>query len=245
MRLDAKIHYLRDYRDVLEPAAACVRERGAASTPSSRSAGARTTRSSPPTWESTRRAITKRSKRSWRPWTELPPEPSVTISFCAVLRIRSRTAARRSARRRPSRTRLGRGRPARSPSQSLFRIHLHRLVPDRLRAQWASWKSSPKKESRSWCKAEHVAVLAEILGWRAVSECYRDHRDAGASFLANAAAKQNALQTPPRPGYFAARVAYYDVGRNWPKHCTRLTKCSPASATAANSCANAVSAMSV
>jgi hypothetical protein len=217
MRLDAKIHYLRDFREVLEPAAACVRE-------ARRNVYAKF----PLRWgthdtliaaylgidaEGYHEAIHEEIELAR---TELPPEPG-TDRYLFLARQRE--------------FEMERERWDEAQAAGLRELDLAGADPQEAqgnhfgafayaglcqiayeRRQWAKLEEFTQEGEPIARKAEHVAVLAELLAWRAVSERYRDHREAGTNFLRDAAAKQNALQTPPRPGYFAARIAYYEVG---------------------------------
>lgn len=217
MRLDAKMHYQRDFRDVLEPAAACVRE-------ARRSVYAKF----PLRWgthdtliaaylgidaegyhEAIREELDVLEK-------ELPPEPGAD-RYLFLARGRefemerqrwddANAAGLRELDLAGADPHEAQGRHFASFAYAC----LSQIAYER--RQWAKLEEFTQEGEPIARQAEHVAVLAEILAWRAVSERYRDRREAGTKFLRDAAAKQNALQTPPRPGYFAARIAYYDVG---------------------------------
>jgi hypothetical protein len=216
MRLDAKIHYLRDFRDVLEPAAACVRE-------ARRGVYAKF----PLRWgthdtliaaylgidaEGYHEAIEEELELLR---TELPLEPGPErYLFLARQREfemeRQRWDEAHSAGLRELDLAGADPQEAQGNHFGAFAYAgLCQIAYER--RQWAKLEEFAQEGEPIARQAEHAAVLAEILAWRAVCECYRDHRDAGTRFLRDAAAQQNALQTPPRPGYFAARAAYYDV----------------------------------
>lgn len=217
MRLDAKMHYLRDFRDVLEPAAACVRE-------ARRNVYAKF----PLRWgthdtlisaylgidaEGYHEAIHEEIELVAK---ELSPEPGVE-RYLLLARQREFNVERElweDAQADGLRELDLSGADPQEAQANHFAAFTYASLCQIAyeRRQWAKLEEFAQEGEPIARKAGHVAVLGDILAWRAVSERYRDHREAGAKFLRDAAAKQNALQTPPLPSYFAARVAYYDVG---------------------------------
>jgi len=217
MRLDAKIHYLRDFRDVLEPAAACVRE-------ARRNVYAKF----PLRWgthdtliaaylgidaEGYHEAVDEELQILR---AELPLEPG-TDRYLFLARQREFEVERErwdEAQAAGMRELDLAGADPQEAQGNHFGSFAYAALCQVAyeRRQWAKLEEFAQEGEPIARKAEHVAVLAEIVTWRAVSECYRDRREAGANFLRDAAAKQNALQTPPRPGYFAARIAYHEIG---------------------------------
>ncbi|MEI7683558.1 MAG: hypothetical protein WCL32_00915 [Planctomycetota bacterium] len=217
MRLDAKIHYQRDLRNVLEAAAACVRE-------ARRNVYAKF----PLRWgthdtliaaylgidaEGYHEAISEELELLQK---EIPPEPGADrylyLARCREFemeRLRWEPAQAAGLRELD----LAGDDPQEAQGRHFAAFTYAGLCQIAYqRRQWAKLEEFANEGEPIARSAEHVAVLAEILAWRAVSERYRDQREAGTRFLRDAAGKQNALQTPPRPGYFAARVAYYEVG---------------------------------
>jgi hypothetical protein len=217
MRIDARIHYQRDYREVLESAAACVREArrgvygkfplrwGTHDTLISAYLGIDA--------EGYHEAIREELDTLQ---SELPPEPGVD-RYLYLARERELAEER--------------GHWDDAHAAGLRELDLVGADPHEAQAQhFAAFAYAGlcciAYERKQWAKLEefaqegepiarqagHMAVLAELLAWRAVHERYRDRREAGTHCLRDAAAKQNGLQTPPRPGYFAARVAYYEIG---------------------------------
>jgi hypothetical protein len=217
MRLDAKMHYQRDFREVLEPAAACVRE-----------ARRNVYGKFPLRWgthdtliaaylgidaDGYHEAIHEELEllRS-----ELPPEPGPD-RYLYLARQREFDAERQrwdDAQAAGLRELDLAGADPQEAQANHFAAFTYAGLCEIAyeRRQWAKLEEFTQEGEPIARKAEHVAVLAELLAWRALSERYREHREPATRFLRDAAAKQNALQTPPRPGYFAARVAYYDVG---------------------------------
>lgn len=217
MRLDAKMHYQRDFRGVLEPASACVREsrRGVYEKFPMRH-GVRDSLlaaylgiDAEGYHDAIREELDTLDK-------ELPPEP--TVDRYLML-----------AREREFEMELGRFDEAQAAGIRELDLagadpheaqasHFSSFTYSALcqiayeRRQWAKLEEFASEGEPVARKAEHMAVLAEILTWRAVFERYRDRREDAKQTLRDAAARQNGLQTPPRAGYFAARAAYYDVG---------------------------------
>lgn len=217
MRIDARMHYQRDYRDVLVPAAACVRESRRSiydkfpmkyGVHDSLLAAFLGTDA-----EGHHEAIREELEHLN---SELPPEPSVDRYLML-------------ARDREFEMELGRFDEAHAcgvRELDLAGADRHEAQAEHFssftyaglcqiayeRRQWAKLEEFASEGEPIARKAGHAAVVAEILAWRAVHERYRDRKDSAAKALRDAAARQDALQTPPRPGYFAARAAYYDVG---------------------------------
>ena len=216
MRLDAQMHYQRDFRTVLEPAAACVRE------------ARRNVYAKFPLRfgvhdslimaylgidaEGYHEAIHEELEHLQK---ELTPEPSVDrYLFLArqrefdVERQRWDEAHAHGLRELD----LAGADPQESQANhfaSFAYAGLAQIAEER--RQWAKLEEFTQEGEPIARKAGHNAVLAELLAWRAVSERYRDRREVATRYLRDAAAKQNGLQTPPRLGYFAARIAYYEV----------------------------------
>jgi hypothetical protein len=79
------------------------------------------------------------------------------------------------------------------------------------RGQWAKLEEYAGEGESFARSAGHQCELAEILAWRAVAERKRDDQAASAKTLRDAAAKQHGVQIPPQFGYFRARIAYYEI----------------------------------
>lgn len=216
MRLDAKMHYQRDFRNVLEPASACVREarrdvyekfplrNGVRDSLLTAYIGI----DAEGFHDSIREELDVLDK-------ELSPEPSADRYLML-------------AREREFEMELGRFEQAQAAGfreLDLAGADPHEAQANHFgafayaalchiayeRRQWAKLEEFANEGEPVARKAEHMAVLAEILTWKAVLQRYRDHRDEAKQSLRDAAARQNGLQTPPRAGYFAARAAYSEV----------------------------------
>lgn len=220
LRLDARMHFLRDFRDVLEPAAACVREvrRGIYA-------------KFPARWgihdtllaayigidaEGYHEAITDELERLER---EIPFEPTAD-RYLLLARQREFAAERRrweEAHRAGERELdLAAADPHDAQSDHFAAFAFAGLCQIAYeRRQWSKLDDFVSRGEPVARRAEHVAVAAEILAWRAVLERYRDRRDEASQSLRESSTKQNGLQTPPRPGTFAARVAYHELGNQW------------------------------
>ena len=217
MQLDAKIHYQRDFRDLLEPAAACIRE----------------TRLPvfdrfPGTFamhdtlvaaylgidaEGYHEAIRQELEALDR---LVPIEPG-TDRYCLLARYRE--LAQEEGRWEDAATiglrelELIHADPQQDQANhfgAFTYAGLCRIAYER--RQWAKLEEHAIEGESFARAAEHHCELAEMLTWRAVAERHRDLRDAATKSLRDAATKQHGVQIPPRFGYFQARVAYYDIG---------------------------------
>lgn len=214
--LDARIHYLRDFRDLVEPAealASAARRVGGHDFPGR--FAVRDTLIAAQIGidaEGYEQAIREELDALAR---EIGPEPSAD-RYCLL------------ARERELAQELGRWDEA--EAIAMRELDLSQADPDAAQGRhFAAFTYASLcrivHERRQWAKLEEIATdgepiareaghmneLATILAWRAAYERYRDRRDAGTKYLRDAATKQNALESPPRIDYFWARIAYYEI----------------------------------
>jgi hypothetical protein len=217
LQLDAKVHFLRDYRDVLEPAEACVREVGHTiydDFPGSLSIH--------DTLLAAQIGIDAEGyslniRQTLDALEHNMSNEATSDVYCLLARQREFAIEefRWDEAHDIGLRELELIHSDRHPDQAnhfgafvyagLCRAAFERGMWDKLE-EYAT-------EGESFAQtAGHQCELAEILAWRAVSERHRDDRDAASRTLREAATIQHSIQMPPRFGYFRARIAYYEIG---------------------------------
>ena len=217
LQLDAKAHYLRDFRDILEPAEACVREVGDSvydNFPGSLAIHdtllAAQIGIDAEGYSHDIRQLLDALEHN------MPSEPTAD-RYCLLARQREFAIEefRWDDADAVGLRELDLVHADRHAEQAnhfgafayagLCRTSFERGMWDKLE-EYAT-------EGESFARtAGHQCELAEILAWRAVAQRHRDDRDAASKTLRDAATKQHSIQMPPRFGYFRARIAYYEIG---------------------------------
>jgi hypothetical protein len=217
LQLDAKIHYLRDFRDLLEPAEACVREVGnniydkfPGSLAVHDTLVAAQLGIDAEGYSSNIREVLGALDQN------MPEEPT-TDRYCLLARQREFAIeefrwdeAHALGLRELELVHADPHADQANHFGAFAYAGLCRAAFER--GMWAKLEEYAG-EGESFCRsAGHQCELAEILAWRAVAQRKRDDRDASARTLRDAATKQHGIQIPPRFGYFRARIAYYEIG---------------------------------
>jgi hypothetical protein len=217
MQLDAKCHYQRDYRDVLEPAAGCVRAvRESIFDRFPARAAVHDTLVAAYLGidaEGYHEAIQHELETLEH---DVPVEASPD-RYCLL--ARQRMFAEEEGRWEDAQSighrelDLGHADPHEEQANHFLAFTYPSLcrIAYELR-QWDKVAEHAHEGEPVARAAGHQGELAELLSWRAVAERQRNDRDTATKTLRDAATKQHSVQLAPRPGYFRARVAYYEIG---------------------------------
>lgn len=216
LQLDARMHFLRDYRGVLDPAAACVRE-------VRRPVYDRF----PARWavhdtliaahlgidaEGYREAILEEFEILDR---EVPPQPGPD-RYLLLARERELAMALEQWEQAQAfglrELDLAHADPHEAQAAHFAAFTYPALCQIAYqRRQWAKLEEYCQEAEPFVRQAGHQVERAEMLVWRAVSDRYRVRRETAARALREAAEKQEAVHAPPRLVYFAARIAFHEV----------------------------------